>query len=403
MYKLIIKLAFNNAFLRLSRTLLVIIMIAVSMSMMLSIQGLYDGMILNIIEKTKRSDSGEISIYAKEYRLSKDLKDNISNASDIQKALHVRAEIDAVVLRFKAEGLTATARKSAFSSIIGIDLKDEERFGAFSEFLKEGELILAKRDVLIGSELAKTLKIKIGSKLIFSTQDSSGEINAMALKVKGVIQTNNISLDTSAIYVDKTKLQKFLGVDEKSATQIAIRTISLALKDELVNEYKNLDVKSFLELYPMIRQMEDVMVIFNSVTFFIVMMVVFIGIMGVMYVSVLDRIREFGVMKSIGLAYKMIRLQIFLEALFVGLIGYILGAIMGYGILYYLLHVGLDLSAYADGMESFGYSSVIYADIKLSYFTSTFVAITGASLLSVLLPLRKIKSMNVIEVIKADT
>jgi ABC-type lipoprotein release transport system permease subunit len=403
MYKLIIKLAFNNAFLRLSRTLLVIIMIAVSMSMMLSIQGLYDGMTLNLIEKTKRSDSGEISIYAKGYRLSKDLKESISKASEIKNSLHVRAEVDAIVLRFKAEGLSATARKSAFSSIIGIDLKAEERFGAFSEFLKEGKLLLGRRDVLIGSELAKTLKVKIGSKLIFSTQDSSGDINSMALKVKGIIQTNNITLDSFAIYVDKTKVQKFLGVDENSATQIAIRTASKTLKDTLSSEYKDLDVKSFLELYPMIRQMKDIMVIFNSVTFFIVMMVVFIGIMGVMYVSILDRIREFGIMKSIGLSYKMIRLQIFLEALFVGLIGYILGAIMGYAILYYLLHVGLDLSAYADGLESIGYSSVIYADIKLSYFTSTFIAITGASLLSVLPPLQKIKTMNVIEVIKSDT
>jgi len=403
MYKLIIKLAFNNAFLRLSRTLLVIIMIAVSMSMMLSIQGLYDGMTLNLIEKTKRSDSGEISIYAKGYRLSKDLKDTISNTSEIQNSLYLRAEVDAIVLRFKAEGLSATARKSAFSSIIGIDLKAEERFGAFSEFLKEGKLLLGKRDVLIGSELAKTLKIKIGSKLILSTQDSSGDINSMALKVKGIIQTNNISLDSFAIYVDKTKVQKFLGVDENSATQIAIRSTSKTLKDTLSTEYKDLDVKSFLELYPMIRQMEDIMVIFNSVTFFIVMMVVFIGIMGVMYVSILDRIREFGIMKSIGLSFKLIRLQIFLEALFVGLIGYILGAIMGYGMLYYLLHVGLDLSAYADGLESIGYSSVIYADIKSSYFTSTFIAITGASLLSVLPPLRKIKTMNVIEVIKSDT
>ena len=403
MYKLIIKLAFNNAFLRLSRTLLVIIMIAVSMSMMLSIQGLYDGMTLNLIEKTKRSDSGEISIYAKGYRLSKDLKDTISNTSEIQNSLYLRAEVDAIVLRFKAEGLSATARKSAFSSIIGIDLKAEERFGAFSEFLKEGKLLLGKRDVLIGSELAKTLKIKIGSKLILSTQDSSGDINSMPLKVKGIIQTNNISLDSFAIYVDKTKVQKFLGVDENSATQIAIRSTSKTLKDTLSTEYKDLDVKSFLELYPMIRQMEDIMVIFNSVTFFIVMMVVFIGIMGVMYVSILDRIREFGIMKSIGLSFKLIRLQIFLEALFVGLIGYILGAIMGYGMLYYLLHVGLDLSAYADGLESIGYSSVIYADIKSSYFTSTFIAITGASLLSVLPPLRKIKTMNVIEVIKSDT
>ncbi|MEA1982965.1 MAG: ABC transporter permease, partial [Campylobacterota bacterium] len=188
MYKLIIKLAFNNAFLRLSRTLLVIIMIAVSMSMMLSIQGLYDGMTLSMVDKTKRSDSGEISLYNKEYRVSKALKDNIPNATAIKESLQKNPEVNAVVLRLKAEGLSSTARKSAFSTVIGIDLKDEEKFGDFSEFLKRdvdckeesskkcGELRLDKRGVLVASELAKTLKIKIGSKIIYSTQDSSGEI-----------------------------------------------------------------------------------------------------------------------------------------------------------------------------------------------------------------------------------
>jgi len=403
MYSLIIKLAFENAFYRLSRTLLVIIMIGVSMSMMVSIQGLYDGMTQNMIDKTKRSDCGEISLYAKGYRLSKMLEDNIKDTSAIKEALMSSGEAEAVVVRLKAEGLSSTARKSAFSTIIGIDLEDEERFGAFSEFLKEGEILLGRRGALLGSELAKRLKIRIGSKVIFSTQDSRGEINAMALRVKGIIQTSNIALDASAIYIDKSKLQVFLALPKDVATQIAIRTTSQTLKSKLQKEYKGLDVKSFLELYPMIRQMKDMMVIFNSITFFIVMLVVFIGIMGVMYVSILDRIREFGIMKSIGLSYRLIRLQIFLEALFVGLLGYLLGAVLGYGALSYLLHVGLDLSEFADGMESFGMDTVIYADIRASYFTSTFLAILGASLLSVLLPLRKIKTMNTIEVTKVDT
>lgn len=366
MYKLIIKLAFNNAFLRLSRTILVVTMIAVSMSMMLSIQGLYDGMTLSMAKKSKRSDSGEISLYNKEYRTSKALADNITNATQIKEELLKHQDINAVVLRLKAEGLSSTARKSAFSTAIGIDLNAEEKFGEFSEFLTSGELRLDKRGVLLGSELAKTLKVRIGSKVIFSSQDASGEINAMALRVRGIVQTNNISLDSGGLYIERSKLGKFLGVSANEATQIAIRSDSSSLKDTLVREYKNLDVKSFLELYPMIKQMQEIMLIFNSVTFFIVMMVVFIGIMGVMYVSILDRIREFGIMRSIGMSYSLIRSQIFLEALIVGVSGYILGALLGFGALYYLQTYGLDLSEFADGLESFGYSSIMYATIKTS-------------------------------------
>jgi ABC-type lipoprotein release transport system permease subunit len=402
MFRLIVKMAWKNSFLRLSRTLLVITMVAVSMSMMIAIQGLYDGMTANMIDKNKRSDSGDFSIYAKEYRVEKDLKNRIKNAQEIKEKVEKIAGVEAVVLRLRADGLASTARKSSFATINGIDLRDEERFGTFSDFLKQGELSLEKRDALVGIELAKTLKVHVGSKIIFSAQDSSGEINSLALKVSGIVQTTNIVLDTSALFVDNKKLHDFLGIALTEATQIAVKSPEAGMYERIRLEYPELDVKSFLELQPMIKQMQDMMFIFNSITFFIVMSVVFVGILGVMYVSVLDRIREFGIMLSIGMQYKYIEMQIFLEAIFVGLLGYVGGAVLGTVVLIYLRDYGLDLSSFADAMQSFGYETTVHGTIKLSYFTTTFLAIMSASFLSVLIPLRKIKKLNPIEVIKAE-
>jgi len=402
MFKLILKMAWKNSFARPARTLLLIIMIAVSMSMMLGIEGLYDGMVLNMADKSKRSDSGEISIFAKEYRINRDLKQRIADAKTIQKELQMMEGVRSVVLRVSADGLASTARKSPFAQIRGVNLQEEESFGKFSDFLQEGEINFSKRGAFVGVELAKTLKLKVGSKVIFSTQDSSGEISSMVLKVAAIVQTTNIVLDTSTLFVDIKKVQKFLGLKEREATQIAIRTESEQLYETLKKKYPTLDVKSFFELQPMIEMMEEMMVIFNSITFFIVMSVVFVGIFGVMYVSVLDRIREFGIMLSIGMQYKQIRLQIYLEAMFIGLFGFVSGGIIGLFLLIYLRDYGLDFSAFADALQSWGYETIIYGTIKFSYFSTTFFAIMSASLLSVIIPLRKIKKLNPIEVIKAD-
>ena len=402
MFRLILKMAWKNSFARPSRTLLLVVMIAVSMSMMLGIQGLYDGMAMNMADKNKRSDSGDISIFAKDYRINRDISYRIKNADEIRGELNNTPEVEAVVLRVSADGLASTARKSSFAQIRGIDLQEEENFGAFSEFLKQGKMEFGKRGAIVGIELAKTLKLKVGSKVVFSTQDSNGEINSMALKVDAIVQTTNIVLDTSAIYIDLKKLRTFLGLTSHEATQIVIKTENKKLYETLKSRYSSLDVKSFFELQPMMKMMEEMMVIFNSITFFIVMSVVFVGIFGVMYVSVLDRIREFGIMLSIGMQYKYIRLQIFLEAIVVGLLGFLSGAVLGLFLLIYLKDYGLDFSAFADALEMWGYETIIHGTIKLSYFTTTFLAIMSASVLSVLIPLRKIKKLNPIEVIKAD-
>jgi len=402
MYKLLLKMAWKNSFLRLSRTLLVITMIAVSMSMMLGLQGLYDGMANNMIDKNKRSDSGDISIFEKDYRIKKDIKNRITNASSIREEIESIEGVQAVVLRVHSDGLLSTARKSSFASLIGIDLAKENSFGEFSEFLKSGEMNLEKRGAVIGLELAKTLKVHVGSKVVFSAQDVSGDINSISLKIKGILQTTNISLDSGAIFVDIKKMHKFLGTTSDEATQIAIKVGDDKLLDMLKTKYADYDVKSFLELQPMMKMMQDMMVIFNSVTFFIVMSVVFVGIFGVMYVSILDRIREFGILLGIGMYYKYIRIQIFLEALFVGLLGYLGGAILGAVLLFYLRDYGLDFSSFSDALEMWGYEAVITGTIKFSYFSTTFGAIITASLLSVIIPLRKIKKLNPIEVIKAE-
>ena len=402
MYKLIMQMAWKNSFLRPARTLLIITMIAVSMSMMLAIQGLYDGMVDNMIDKNKRSDSGDISLYAKDYRINKDLNYSIKNAKIIKEEIENLDGVEAVVLRLHGDGLLRTARKSSFASMIGIDLQQEESFGEISSFLKKGEMNLSKRGAVIGLELAKTLKVRIGSKLVFSTQDSSGEINSIALRVRGIVQTTNMVLDNNAIFIDIKKMRNFLGISSGEATQIAIRSEDEKLYDLLVSKYLNLDVKSFIELQPMIKQMQDMMVIFNSITFFIVMSVVFIGIFGVVYVSILDRIREFGIVLGIGMQYKYIRLQIFLESIIVGFLGYLSGAVLGAVLLVYLRDYGLDLSSFSDALAMWGYEATIKGTIEVSYFTSTFMAIMTASCFSVVIPLRKIKKLNPIEVIKAE-
>ncbi|DAB28056.1 MAG: ABC transporter permease [Sulfurimonas sp. RIFOXYD12_FULL_33_39] len=402
MFSVIFKLAWKNSFLRASRTLLVIVMIAVSMSMMLGISGIYDGMIENMADKNQRSDSGDISIYAKEYRSQKDIKYRINRAKEIREEIKNIDGVESTVLRVKAEGLLSTAEKSSFASIIGIDLKDEQIFGKFSEFLKDGEIDFKNRGALIGIESAKKLKVRIGSKVVFSTQDVNKEINSIALRIRGIIQTTNINLDKGAIFVNIQDASKFLSLFEGEAMQIAVMTEDNAVFEKIKNRYPYLDVKSFLELNPMIKQMQDMTLIFNSITFFIVMGVVFVGIFGVMYVSILDRIREFGIVLALGMNYKYIRAQIILESLVVGFLGYLLGAVFGAVILIYLRDYGVDFSSFSDALEMWGYEAIIYATIKVSYFTATFIAIITASLLSVLIPLKKIKKLHPIDVIKAD-
>ena len=133
-----LKMAWLNIWRRKVRSVLVILMIGVSMSVMLSIQGLYDGMTKHLIQSTIRSESGEVTLYAPSYRLQQKLKYHITNTKEIVDSLEKMPEVKAVSERIRVMGLVSTAHKSTMAKMIGVDTNQENVFGNFQDFVVEG-------------------------------------------------------------------------------------------------------------------------------------------------------------------------------------------------------------------------------------------------------------------------
>lgn len=384
---------------------MVIMMIALSLAGLLGIQGLYDGMITHMINTTIRSDSGEISLYAKGYRLNKSLDHRLKHLAQIEDDLSKVEGLTSYAIRTQQEGLIATAHKSMGASIKGISLDNERDFGHFDTFIIKGEYSFGKnnKNALIGATLAKKLHLDIGSRVIFTAQDSEGEINSISFRISAILKTGNPSLDEYSVFVSAQKMDAFLNLKE-NATQIALRIKHTQdikkVQQDLKRIFPNAEVFRWDELYPMLIQMKEMMQVFNLASYIIVFIVAALGIFGVMLVSVLERMREFSIMLAIGTPYKSVRNQILFEASFLGLIGFIVGTFLGWMMLFYMSVWGVDLRSYKEGMEAFGLNAILFADIQYYYFIQAFFAVFFATLLSVIWPLRMLKKIKPIQVIQ---
>jgi len=384
---------------------MVIMMIALSLSGLLGLQGLYDGMISHMINTTIRSGSGEISLYAKEYRLNKSLDYRLSPLSKYENTFSQIEEIEAYTVRLEQEGLIATAHKSLGVTLKGISLENEQNFGQLDAFITQGEYSFGKGDkgALIGSALAKKFHLTIDNRVVFTAQDVTGEINSISFRISGILKTGNPSIDDNTVFVSMEKMSKFLNL-EQSATQIALRVTDTErtsiVQKELQHLLPDIDVLRWDELYPLLIQMQEVMNIFNLASYAIVFIVAALGIFGVMLVSVLERMREFSIMLAIGTPYKVVRDQILLEASFLGLIGYLAGAFLGWCLLLYMSTAGIDMRSFEAGLELYGYSALMYANMHLYYFFQAFFTVFFATVLSVIWPLRMLKKIKPIQVIQ---
>lgn len=403
MYRLIIKSAFSSLLRRKTRTILVIFMISIALWGLFFMQGIYDGMIQQMINNAIRSDSSHISLFAKDYRAQKDIKLEIKNQKQIDELLDSDKNVKSHISRVLSDALVATARYSKNAFVYGVDLNKEKTHAQLDKYLKEGSYEFGEKanGAIIGFQLARKLKVGIGKKIILSAQNSSNEVSSISLKIKGIIKTNNMSLDESAVFIDIKKAQSFLDI--KGVTQIALilkdYSKQTIIKEKLQTDFKNIEVYNWGELYPALLQTQDMMVTFNYISYIIIFCTATIGIFGVILVSVLERIREFGILRAIGTKFRTIAVMILIESSFIGFIGFILGTIFGVSTLYYFKIYGLDLSAFSSALDEFGMDAITYAVLKPDYFFTGFIAVFCATFLSILIPLRVLKKSKPIEVI----
>jgi ABC-type lipoprotein release transport system permease subunit len=401
MYKLIIKSAFASLFRREFRTVIVIVMIAISLWGLLLMQGFYDGMVKQMINNAIKSDCAEVSIFAKGFRENRDIKTSIDREAEIISKLNSSKFVKSYISRVVSDGLVATARYSKNIVIYGVE-KDKE-INNLQNYIKSGEFTFGSKDrgAIIGYQLAKKLKVDIGKKIILSAQNSLNEIVSISLKVKGIVKTNNMLFDKEAVFIDKNRAKTFLDIEGVSQIAIMLKDYERvdSFREEIKNSFNDIEVFSWGELYPALLQTEEMMVTFNYISYLIIFLTVTVGVFGVVLVSVLERIREFGILRAIGTKFELIAIMIFFESFFMGIIGFIVGSILGYTTLYYFSIYGVDLSAFSSALDEFGMDAITYTIIDIEYFLTAFFAVFCATLLSIVIPLIILRKSKPIEVI----
>ena len=401
---LVFKMALTSLRQRKSRSLLVILMISISLWGLLFMEGIYDGMTEQMIDNGIRSTSGDVMLFGRGYRRQHEIKFNIVNPDEVVEAIRRDTRVVTYSLRIVQDGLLATARASRPAVIIGMQPKLEKIHARLDEYMEQGHLDFGSKHnrAVVGVRLAEKLNLKMGSKFVLSAQDTGNEVVSILLRVAGFIRTHSLIFDTSAVLID------FGVANDLLQMQGAVTQISLLLHNQddapmvqrsFAGQFANLELFRWDEISPVLLQSRQLMTLFNRITSGLVFCVAGLGIFGVVLVSVLERMREFGIMLAIGTRFQQIALLIFYESTLLGLTGFGVGAIFGGGTLLYFKLNGLDLSIMSEGLNAFGVDSLVYAMIRLEYFTMAFGAVLASICLSTLIPLRILQKSKPIQAI----
>lgn len=300
-------------------------------------------------------------------------------------------EVKAATARTISTGMISSPTSASGVTINGILPDQEDKVTQLASRIVEGTYLdsSGRNPVLIGKKLAQKLKIKLKNKIILTFQDTTGEIVAGAFRTEGIFRSKNSVFDEMNLYVRSSDLSRLLNTDK------AFHEIAILLKDDKNTELikKNLqkkfpatNVKTWKELAPELNLVIDSFNEYMYIFIGIILLALTFGIVNTMLMAVLERMREIGMLMAIGMSRIRIFFMIILETIYLALVGGPIGLITGYFTVKWTGKVGIDLSMYAEGFSSWGFSNVVYPELESSYYLPLTIMTIFTAVLSAIYP-----------------
>ncbi len=348
-------LALRNLFRNTRRTLLTLAAIGFGLSMMIFVVNLQHGSYQGMINTAVSSMAGHVVVQADGYQDEKEPTLLVQDASAVVATMASEYPDAIVAPRIFTGGLLMSAHSSVGVALTGLDASAELQVQDLHETVVEGEWLTDDdRQIVIGVDMARTLDIEIGDKLVYMGQNGSDEVRSHLFRVRGLFRTGSAQFDGRLAFAHLAAAQEIMGggdvanmvtlhlPDADTAFEAAPHLASVLGRPEL-------DVRHWKDALPELFAIIQVDRGSGDVMLAIIGLIVAFGVLNTMMMSVLERTREFGVMLSLGMKPRQIAWLVLLEGMVLGLLGAVAGLLLGLAFSWPVVHFGIDYAAMMGG------------------------------------------------------
>ncbi len=363
--------------------------------------GIMTGMADQRVNAAISNEISNIQINNPQFLLNKDLKYILPTNLHITKIVKAYDEVKGVSSRLQCEAMASSASAGAGISSYGVIPSDEKKVSNIHNLIIKGSYLNDKQKIpaVIGKKLATKLHLGIDDRIIVTLADTSGTITSGAFQIVGIFKTGNDIFDMANIFVRKKDLARIIGLSPKVSHQIAIRLKNNNTTERVIAKIKNnfsqpikdklIIVKSWFDIAPMLRSMVEMMNMFSFIFMLVILVALAFAIINTMVMAIMERTREIGMLMALGLNKKKIFILIMLETVFLSLVGAIIGLTISILIIHHYATSGFDLTALGGGLNSIGYSAVIYFRVNTQFYFVTLIMVVFIAIIAAISPARK--------------
>jgi len=326
---------------------------------------------------------------------------NQKDVAKIAKLQHVQSVVKDYILNFQFVTRTGADKYTGALMVYNSDQRPPMKIGSAPDVLPAGSIILS--DDYLSLLKFKDAQDAIGKSVTIQVRQVTGQTQAKQYKVACVYTKSALSLDLkpSGIYMaqaDAEQVNDFLNGNTVLAGQVPTVTVHSdgqvtadQLKAAMIKAGYAARTPADIEaiLNQIITVLQGIIVVFGLIT----LIASFFGVVNTQYISVLERTREIGLMKALGMSRRGVSRLFIVEATWIGFIGAALGAVLAIG-------AGMALNPFISRKLSFGSERLLIFSplevVGLIVFLMLITTIAG------LLPARKAAKLDPIEALRTE-
>ncbi|MFK7826107.1 MAG: ABC transporter permease [Oligoflexales bacterium] len=340
---LLLKLGLRNVKRNPRRSVLTILIICIGVVSLMFTHAIILGMKDSMRQNATSTFLGHAQSHHKDFQNDFSIEQTVPEIRSIVEILEQAPSIRSFSKRVVARGMISSSYHATGVQIFGVDFAKERHVSIIEKAIVAGEYPKVPKDnsILLGVDLADRLDVTLGDKVVLTlTEAHTGELAQELFRVQGIVNFHSRGIDQGGAFIPLKKSQSLLNLGNE-VHEIAFSFNKL---DDATNQrlpvWDKLRQKEALsqnweELMPALKSMFEMTNISISIVAIILFLLICLSILNTMFMSIYDRMYEFGVIKALGTKRWQVSIQIVYECLGLGLLGTSLGLLLGCLAVYY--------------------------------------------------------------------
>lgn len=398
--KLLFKIGWRNVWRNSRRSLITIAAIFFACVMSSGMRGLQEGTYDANIVTAVELFTGYLQIQREGFQENPTLRKAFKLNLPIVAALRSNEKIKGYAPRIMANGLVGTGDNAVGGLLFGVNPEMEKNVSKLMTRVTEGEGLTNERvyDIVVGYKMLGNLDSEIGDTVVILTQGFDGSTGNLKFRIAGTAKTGQPQFDAMAVFMNIKAADELMSMYGKiNALAISLESmdalpeVQALIQKELdgfnANNDKKLVVLDWQELMPEIKQSIELDRVSGIIYLGILVLIVASGILNTVLMSITERFKEFGVMLALGTKNSFLFFSVFIETMFLALIGIFFGTLASLGINGYIKANPIELTGEMTKMyEEFGFIPELHSSTDPAIFINTALMIFIVSFVMFLLP-----------------